>query len=231
MAILRTGISFIILMIVSLWLGKQVNAQNNHYNFALAITIGSFIANMGFDTNLHFIPMLAAFLSLILMYFLSSYISFRNRRFRSWISGKPTIVIENGKILDGNMRKIRYSLDDLLQQLREQGIFDVFEVQYAIIEVSGRISVLKKKQYQGATKNDVNPALLNQKIHIPVELVMDGVEIEKNFNEKYTRAWLNQELKGRSLQLKDVQYAVISSNGSLFIDLFEDHIQNPLDNE
>lgn len=227
----RTCISFLILMMVSLWIGKQVNSGNNHYNFALSVTIGSFIANMGFDTYLKFIPMLAAFLALISMYFLSSLISTHSRRFRLLLSGEPTVVMENGKILDANMKKIRYTLDDLNQQLREQGIFDVFQVEYALLEVSGKLSVMKKEKFQSLTKGDFHPANLHSEIQLPIELIMDGAAVEKNFNSQYSSTWLNQELKLRNLQTKEIQYAVITSTGSLFIDLFEDHIKAPLDRE
>ncbi|MGJ7912987.1 DUF421 domain-containing protein [Neobacillus sp. LXY-1] len=230
-SILRTCAAYIILLFASFWLGKQMNSGNNHHNFALAITVGSIIANLGFDTNLKFFPMLASFLALILMYFFCSIISLKSRRFRIWISGEPTVIIENGKILDKNMRKIRYSLDDLLQQLREQGIFDLFEVEYAILEVSGKLSVMKKKNYQSVSKMDVNVTGMSSLIHLPRELVMDGVEVEKNFNSVYTRKWLEQELSGRNLQMKDIQYAVISSTGTLFIDLLDDQLESPLDRE
>lgn len=230
-SILRTSVSFFILIIVSSWAGKQVKSRNNHYNFALSITMGSFIANMGFDTKLNFIPMLAAFLALIFMYFLFALISTNNRRFRTWISGQPTVIIEKGKILDANMKKIKYTLDDLNQQLREVGIFDVLEVEYALLEVSGKLSVLEKTRYQNATKMDIHPNIPNQEVHFPKELIMDGVEIEKNFNSQYSSRWLEQELKNRNLQLKDIQYAVISSNGFLFIDRYDDYLQSPLDRE
>ncbi|MFF2446415.1 DUF421 domain-containing protein [Neobacillus sp. NPDC058068] len=227
----RTCVSFLILMMVSLWIGKQVNSGNNHYNFALSITIGSFIANMGFDTYLKFIPMLAAFIALISMYFLSSLISTHSRRFRLLLSGEPTVVMENGKILDGNMKKVRYTLDDLNQQLREQGVFDVFQVEYALLEASGKLSVMKKEKFQSLTKGDYHPTQLHSEIQLPIELIMDGVAVEKNFDSQYSSTWLNQELKLRNLQMKEIQYAVISSNGSLFIDLLEDHINAPLDRE
>ncbi|MGG1677024.1 DUF421 domain-containing protein [Neobacillus sp. NRS-1170] len=231
-AIIRTCIAYIVLLGVSLWVGKQVNSHTNYYNFALSITIGSFIANMGFDTNLHFAPMISSFLALILIYFFLSLISANSRPFRKWLSGQPTVIIDNGKILDANMKKIRYTLDDLNQQLREQGIFDLFEVEYALLEVSGKLSVLKKTQYQNVSKKDVNPAAnLNENVMLPKELIMDGKLIEKNFNHNFSKNWLDQELKLRSLEIKAVQYAVISSNGSLFIDLFDDHLKSPLDTE
>lgn len=168
-SVLRTVVSFFILMIVSLWMGRRVNSKNNHYNFAIAVIIGSFIANMGFDYDLRFIPMLAAFISLIAFYFLLSIISTKSRRFRLWLSGKPTVVIENGKLLDQNMKKIMYTIDDLNQQLREHGIFNIFEVEYALVEVSGKLSVLKKKTIKMSFKK-----ILIQIIHRKTSLFLSN---------------------------------------------------------
>ena len=224
-SILRTGISFFLLMVIALWIGKQINSKNNYYNFALSMTIGSFIANIGFDINLPFIPMLSALLSLVFIYFIFSVISAKSRRFRMWISGKPTVIIEKGKILDANMKKIRYTLDDLNQQLREQGIFDVFEVEYALLEVSGKLSVLKKKKYQNVAIQDFIPNQMNQKVNIPIELIMDGVIVENNLTDQYSRSWLDQQLLTRNLKMKDVYYAVISSNGTFIIDLYNDRVK------
>jgi uncharacterized membrane protein YcaP (DUF421 family) len=230
-SILRTVVSYFVLMTVMLWIGKQVNSHTNYYNFALSVTLGSFIANMGFDTNLHFTPMLASFLALILMYFFFSLISAKSRPFRRWLSGQSTVIIDKGKILEVNMKKVRFTLDDLNQLLREQGIFDIFEVEYAILEVSGNLSIMKKTQYQNISKKDFNPNNYNQEIMLPIELIMNGSLVEKNFNKNYSRQWLYQELKTRNLQIKDIQYALISSNGSLFIDLYDDHLHSPLDVE
>lgn len=227
----RTLISVLILMLVSLWAGKQINSHINHYNFALSVIIGSFISNMGFDTNLKFIPMLAALCTLILVYFCLSLISSRNRNFRIWVSGRPTVVIQEGKILDRNMKKTRYTLDDLNQQLREQGVFNIDEVDYALLEISGKLSIQKKTEYQNITKGDLLPNLENVKINQPVELIMDGQIIDKNLRGNYSQGWLNQELKNRQLALEEIQYAVISSNGNLFIDFYNDQIKSPIDKE
>ena len=218
-------------MIVTLWLGRQVNANRNYYNFALSITIGSFIANMGFDYTLHFFSMLAAFLALICIYFIFSLVSVRSRILRKWLSGRPAVIIEQGKILDSNMKKIKYTLDDLNQQLREQGIFDITVVEYAVLEVSGKLSVLKKEKYELIVKKDVFPANIESSRILPIELIMDGMVIEKNLNEPFTKQWLDQQLKQKKLQVKDIQYAVISSNGSLFVDLFTNGLTSPTDIE
>ncbi|WP_245640472.1 DUF421 domain-containing protein [Neobacillus massiliamazoniensis] len=224
-SIVRTVVSFFILMIVSLWMGRRVNSKNTHHNFAIAVIIGSFISNMGFDYNLSFFPMLVAFISLIVIYFLLSIISTKSRRFRLWLSGQPTVVIENGKLLDENMKKIMYTIDDLNQQLREQGIFNIFEVEFALVEVSGKLSIMKKKDYQNVIQKDINPSNPSKKLTLPIELIMDRIPVEKNFNTQYSWKWLEEELKKRNLKMTDIQYAVISSNGSLFIDLFDDKIK------
>nr|WP_026575831.1 DUF421 domain-containing protein [Bacillus sp. UNC438CL73TsuS30] len=231
LAILRTVVSYIILMVVTYCIGKQVNAHKNHYNFALSITLGSFIANMGFDTNLKFYPMLAAFLTLIFLYLIMSAYSANSRRLRIWLSGQPTIIIENGKLLDSNMKKIKYTLDHLNLQLREQGIFDIVEVEFALLEVSGNLSVLKKSPFQPVTKKDLNLDQPHQENSLPVELIMDGVVIDKNLNDPYSKPWLEQQLKTRRLEIKDIHYAVVGTNGSFFIDLCQDHLKSPVGKE
>ncbi|GHH99196.1 DUF421 domain-containing protein [Neobacillus kokaensis] len=230
-AIVRTVVSISIVMVFSTWFGKQLNAHINLYNFALSIIIGSFIANMGFDINLKFLPMLAAFLTLVLIFFLFSFISSKSRIIRKWLSGRPVVIVENGKILDDNMKKIRYTLDDFNQQLRELGIFNIIEVEFAILEVSGKLSVMKKTKYQNATKQDVNPAIQNEEFNFPKELIMNGKIIKKNIDAHFSNAWLMNQLNQRNMKLADVHYAVISSTGHLFIDHYQDRIASPLDNE
>lgn len=104
--ILRTVVSILILMTCFLWFGKQINSHINLYNFAFSITLGSFIANMGFDLKLKFLPMLTAFLTLILLFFhfllFLPIIGYSEK----WLSGRPTVIIDKGKILDCNMKKL-----------------------------------------------------------------------------------------------------------------------------
>jgi uncharacterized membrane protein YcaP (DUF421 family) len=220
--ILRTAGSFIILMVVTFFIGKHINSHKNHYSFALSVTIGSFIANMGFDTSINFIEMLVSFLSLVLMYYLFMVISSRSRKIRKWISGKPTVLMEKGTLLDQNMKMTKFTLDDLNQLLREQGIFNLNELEYVLLETSGELSVLKKQPYQTPVKQDFN--LTYSSVALPIELIMDGKIIEKNMAGKYNREWLDHECQIRNLQIDDIYYAVINSNGTLFIDKYEDQL-------
>ncbi|MDP4084967.1 MAG: DUF421 domain-containing protein [Bacillota bacterium] len=224
-SILRTSLSYILLLALTLFWGKQINSHKNHFNFALSITIGSYIANMGFDTNLKFLPMLFSFLTLSLLYFMFSFISLKNRQLRKWFSGKPTILIEKGKILDENLKKCRFTLDDLSQQLREKYVFDVNEVEYALLEVSGNISILLKPRFKNVTKNDLQLNNNNQKTVLPIEVIMEGKIIEENLTNTYNHEWIKNECKKRMVDLNDVYYLVISTNGQIYYDLFNDNVK------
>ncbi|TMU87190.1 DUF421 domain-containing protein [Bacillus sp. BHET2] len=228
--IVRTIISFILLIVVTLAIGKHINSHKNHYSFALSITIGSFIANMGFDSKLDFSETLISFIVLVLLFYLLLVLSSKSRFLRKWLSGRPTVLIENGKILEQNMKKLKFTMDDLNQHLRELRVFDINEIEYALLEVSGVLSIKKKDRFLSLTKGDMNvntsPSTL-----IPIELMMEGKIIQKNLTSTYTLAWLESEAKKRGIELNDIYYAVINSNGSLFIDQFEDHILSPTDME
>ncbi|RDI45755.1 DUF421 domain-containing protein [Falsibacillus pallidus] len=226
-AVLRTIFSLLILLLVTFFIGKQLNAHKNHYSFALSITLGSFIANMGFDTNLKFWPLLWSFISLIILYIIVLNSSFYSRKFRSFFSGKPEPVIENGKINEEAMKRIKYSIDNLNQHLREQGIFDITQVEMAILESSGNLSIMKKTAYEPASKSDINPMIQNVQ-SLPIEVVMERKLIKENLRTPYTEKWVLEELLKRRIQLNNVFYAVISSNGTLFVDEYNKQKASPL---
>ncbi|PFA63024.1 DUF421 domain-containing protein [Bacillus sp. AFS015802] len=226
----RTMISFLLLIVVTLAIGKHINSHKNHYSFALSITIGSFIANMGFNTNIDFSDTLISFFVLVILFYFLLVFSSNSRWVRRWLSGRPTVLIEKGKILDQNMKKVKFTMDDMNQHLRELGVFDINEVEYALLEVSGVLSIKKKNRFLPPTMADMNmdpsPAA-----SMPIELVMDGKVIQKNVTGPYTVEWLEGEAVKRGIRLRDIYYAVINSNGSLFLDLYKDGIHSPSDLE
>ncbi|MEH6955354.1 DUF421 domain-containing protein [Neobacillus drentensis] len=227
--VLRTVGSFMILILVTLAIGKHINSHKNHYGFALSVTIGSYIANMGFDTNLKFKEMFISFLVLVLIFYLFMVLSSRSRVFRKWLSGRPTVLIEKGKLLDKNMKKVKFSIDNLNQLLREKEIFNIAEVEYAMLEVNGELSILKKVPFQNVIKKDFN--IPNSSESLPVELVMDGKIIEKNASGIYSREWIEAEFKRRNLRIEEIYYAVVNSGGNLFVDKYEDKLSSPTDVE
>lgn len=146
-----------------------------------------------------------------------SLVTIKSRPLRKLIDGSPTIVIENGRIIAENMHGLRYDLDELNGHLRQQGILDPAEVQYAILETTGDLSVIKKADYQPLTKSDFNIHLADPSF--PVELIMDGVVIERNLRrQNRSQDWLEKQLAERNISdISQVTYAGIDSKGKLFV--------------
>ncbi|TNJ62790.1 DUF421 domain-containing protein [Paenibacillus hemerocallicola] len=227
----RTIVSFFALLVIARILGKQVLSNMTFHDFVTGITLGAIAANLAFNPKIES-PYL--FLSLIVFTatsFAISVVSIRNRKVRKWITGSPTVLIENGKILEQNMKHVKYSLDSLIQSLREKDIFDLEEVEYAILENNGKLSVLKKPPYRNLTQKDMH--IKGQgAVDFPIELIMDGQLIENNLNNNdVSRRWLEAELEKREKNIADVFYAVKSTNGKLMLDFYEDGLKRPIDKE
>ncbi len=136
---------------------------------------------------------------LLLIQVFVSYITLKNEKIRYIIDGKPSIIIKDGKLNFTEMSKLRYSLDDLLIQLREQGVKNIEKVKYAVLENNGSLSVF------------------NDDSDYPLPLILDGVidyEVLKNIQKDYN--WVIKTLKNKNIELEDVFYAFYA-NKKIFI--------------
>ena len=130
--------------------------------------------------------------------FMLNLVAVRNPRLGKWTAGEPAILIQKGQILEETMERMGYSLDSLKQALRGKDIFNIEEVECAILEINGTLSVLKKKQYQNTIKQDF--FLLSSAGTVPIELVYDGKILYENLSEHtYDEEWLMAELQKRKL--------------------------------
>lgn len=228
--LIRTVLSILVLLLIARILGKQTISNMTFHDFVTGITLGAIAANLAFNKELKLTHLILSLIVITITSYLLSVIALKSRKMRSWISGSPTVLIEGGKILEDNMRKVRYTLDSLDQALREKGIFDIEEVNYVLLEDNGMVSVLKKDEYQFVTKKDM-------KLHpngqvFPVELIMDGKIIEKNLeNNGLTKEWLELEVRRKGKRISDVFYAARGTKQQLVFDFYEDGIQQTIDKE
>lgn len=219
--IFRTFTAFILLWGFVQLLGKQTIAQKTYHLYIASITMGTIAGNLAFNIQIRFLYFIIAILSMSTVVYMLNLVALRNPYFRKWIAGEPATLIEKGQILDESMERMGYSLDSLRQALRGKDIFNVDEVECAILEINGSLSVLKKPQYQNITKQDINS--LPAAATIPVELVFDGKILYENISKyTYDEEWLMAELKKRNLAVMDISYAVVGTKGNLFIELFRD---------
>jgi uncharacterized membrane protein YcaP (DUF421 family) len=222
--VLRSFTAFAILLIGTRILGQQLISQMTTFDFIASISIGTIAANLTFNTPIKAYNFVLAYAIFIVVTVIIAIISLKNRKARKFFAGTPTVIIQDGQLLEDNMRKIRYTLDYLNQQLREKDIFNIDEVFQAMIETNGTLTVLKKPEYRSVTRQDMMIPVEQEK-SLPIELIMDGVLIEKNLKQNnLTFEWIQRELERRKLEVQDVVYAVLSPNGKIYMDSYKDHI-------
>lgn len=142
--IFRTITSFISLWIFVHLLGKQTIAQRTYHLYIASITLGTIAGNLAFNIKIKFLYFIIAIIIMGTVVFMLNLLAVRNPRFGKWIAGEPATVIQKGKILEESMERMGYSLDSLEQALRGKDIFNIDEVECAILEINGSLSVLKK---------------------------------------------------------------------------------------
>jgi uncharacterized membrane protein YcaP (DUF421 family) len=222
--VLRSFTAFAILLIGTRILGQQLISQMTTFDFIASISLGTIAANLTFNTPIKAFNFLMAYAVFIVVTVIIALISLKSRQARKFFAGTPTVIIQDGRLLEDNMRKIRYTLDYLNQQLREKDIFNIDEVLQAMIEANGTLTVLKKPEYRSVTRQDLMLPVKQEKTP-PIELIMDGILMEENINQSnLTFEWIQKELERRKLEIQDVVHAVLSPSGQIYMDSYKDHI-------
>lgn len=218
----RTTFAFAALLILARILGKKQLSQLTFFHYATGIAFGSIAAEMAGQTDVPFMDGLIALIWWAILTLLMSYLSLKSSRFRVIIDDEPEIIIRDGIIMEKAMEKMRLHVDDLMMLLREQSIFSIQDVHYAVMETNGQLSVMKKIGQQEATKQDVQGPMPAVK-YMPSEIISDGKIVQKNLIElKLTEEWVLKELSKKGIaSVEQVFYAQIQTDGSLFTDLKE----------
>lgn len=227
---IQTFLSFFAILIYTRILGKQQIGQLTFFEYINGITFGSIAAVLATDIGPHRTLYHLIGLSLFaLLTFLAGYLSMVSRPLRKVIAGEATVVIHNGKILEDNITKMQYNMDELLIQLREKGVFDIGDVEFAVLEPTGGLSVQLKSQAKPVTRRDLG--LASGYEGIAVELVMDGEVVHQNLRQVgLDEKWLLDQLKQRGVNsLKEVPLAVLASDGGLYVDLTHDQVGTVID--
>ncbi|MCG9967018.1 DUF421 domain-containing protein [Pelotomaculum terephthalicicum JT] len=197
-------------------MGKREIGQLSPFDFVVAIIIAELAAIPMEATDE---PLWNSILPLVILGLLEvvmSYATLFSRTLRCIVCGRPQVIIKSGQLLRNEMRKARYNLDDLLGQLRDKGIVDVGEVEFAVLETSGKLSVILKSQYRPVTPADLGISTPYE--GLPTVLVMDGSVIGENLKEvNLDENWLNEQLRERGLEPKKVLLATLGTDGRLFV--------------
>ncbi len=225
----RGIIAFGTLLIFARLLGKQQISQLNFFDYILGITIGSIASSLTIDLTSSAWPHWIGLLTWTIAVLLLQIITVKWRRASKYFDGEPTIVIMNGKIMENTSKKMRYRTDDLMEQLRQKNVFDITQVQFAILEKDGELSVIKKPEFENVTKKDLN--IQTGITGIATELIYDGIIIDANLKQtNHDHTWLFNELKKLNIQsLSEVFFMSLNPDGTIYTDLYRDHIENLTD--
>ena len=225
----QTVASFLILLLLTRLLGKQQVSQLTFYEYLNGITFGSIAANMATDDLANAPDHLVGLVTYGILTLLVSWLALKNRKIRKALAGEPVIVIQDGNILEDNLRKMHMDLDELTMLLRAENIFDYKELELAIVEQSGALSVMKKPAYQGVTRQDLH--LHAKSKGLAVEVIIDGQSVYENLRAmNLDGKWLVEQLRQRKIaKASQVCLATVNKQRQLQIDLFDDVIPGMMD--
>jgi uncharacterized membrane protein YcaP (DUF421 family) len=196
-------------------MGKREIGKLSVFDLIVSFMIADLSA-MAIDSEKPMYIGITSILTLAIFQVLISYLSLKSKKIREWADGKPVVIVEKGKILDDQMAKARYNMDDLMIQLREKNIADVSDVEFAILETTGKLSVFPKEKK--ISEEGVHKSL--RPFQMPVPLIIDG-KVQDDWLRQIgkTRFWLKNEIQKQGYRdFKEIFYASVNSNGKLFID-------------
>ena len=213
----RSLLLYAVLAVTIRIMGKRQIGQLQPFEFVIAVLIAELAGIPMSDTDIPLANGLVAILTLMISQVTLAYITLKSNRARGIICGTPSILIEKGKIMEKEMRRLRYNINDLIEQLRLNGYPNIADVDFAILETDGQLSVIPKPAKRPVVAEDLN--ITSRYEGLPLSVVLDG-HILKNDLEKLglTEEWLVDQLKRAGYQdTSQVLFACIDDSGRLFI--------------
>ncbi|WP_068676511.1 DUF421 domain-containing protein [Oceanobacillus sp. Castelsardo] len=222
LVMIRSIFAFFILLLLARILGKKQIAQLTFFDYITGITFGNIAADLAISTDMSLFNPIIGLLIFTVFTLLMAYGSLKSLKFRNIVEGGPKILIRNGSILEKNLFKVRLTFDELMMGLREKNVFKLADVETAVLETNGKISVMKKTEYNPLTPKDIGMPVESE--HTPSLIIIDGYVLTKRLQYLgYSEEWLLGEVMMQGAkEFKDVYLAQIDSKGNVYIDLFDD---------
>lgn len=224
--IVRSLSLLIVLFFITKWLGKKQLSQLNIFEYISGIVLGGIVAIHSITINSPFVYSLLAMAVWFIVPSAVDYFSLKSKSVRDFTQGKSSVIIQDGKIMEDNLKKERYSTDDLLENLRAKDVFNVADVEFAVLEPSGKLNVLPKTENKSLTAKDLGIKLAPKKE--PQTVIMDGkMLLEPLANLSLNPNWLETELDKLNVSIENVFLGQADSDAQLTVDLYDDKILVP----
>jgi uncharacterized membrane protein YcaP (DUF421 family) len=215
--IIRSILSLTVLFIVTKILGKKQVSQLSLFDYVIGISIGNFAAEISINMETPLLYGIIAMIVFGLIAYLVSVTTMKSITLRRFFMGVPTPLIQNGKILEKNLKKVKFDVNDLLEECRSKNYFDISQIDYALMESKGTLSILPKSEYKIINIKDMNIKPIKQ--GLVANIIIDGKIMKNNLkNMNKDEIWLEQQLKEKGYKNKDnILLATLDINEKLII--------------
>lgn len=228
--VVRSIGALVYLFILTKIIGKRQIRQLTFIEYIVGISIGSIAAFMATEMDGPIYHSLIAMAIFALFPVLTEWLSLKSKIVRNIVEGNATILIKDGKILEDNLKKERLTSEDLMEQLRLKNAFSLADVEFALMEASGEVSVLLKAQNQPLTPKHIE--LQVAPAEEPQAVILDGVIMDEPLATMgLNRRWVKTELEKAGVALENVFVGQVTKGGELYLDLYDDKIQVPVPQE
>ena len=216
----RVLLGFVILLILVRVIGNKQLGQLNVFTYISGIVIGSMVGDIILHSDIPFWPSMFGVILWVSFAICVELASLKNIKIREMLDGQPIILVKKGEILREALKKERLNIDDLTMMLRTNQVFSILDVEYAILEPNGDLSVLKTTPKTGVTRQDMQLKSKPVK-HMPTTVITDGKVLAKNLKElNINKTWLDDTLRGLSVDnVINVLYAEVQEDGRLHVQM------------
>ncbi len=219
--LVRTIILYFVVILATRLMGKRQIGELQPSEFVIAIMISDVASIPMQNTGVPIISGIVPILTLLVGELIVSFVSLKSRRVRRMLSGKPSVIICHGKIDEDEMRKQRFTIEDLMEELRISGYADISQLEYAVLETNGQISVIPKTSARPITVSDLKIEVQDELI--PRTIILDG-QVDSDELQKSGKNidWLNKQLQKNGIKnASDVFIATTDTSGNLFVQIKE----------
>ena len=214
---IRAILSLITLFLITKMLGKKQVSQLSLFDYVIGISIGNFAAEMTINLESNEINGIWAVVIFGVFAYFVSIITMKSIMLRRFFMGTPTVIVQDGKILEKNLRKVKFDINDMLEEVRGAGYFDLSQVKYAVMEANGKFSILPYPEYRPITPKDMNIKVQNEGLCSNV--IIDSKIMHNNLKEiNKDEKWLKNQLKVKGYKdLSKILLATVDINEKLVV--------------
>jgi uncharacterized membrane protein YcaP (DUF421 family) len=216
--IIRVVLFYFVILLSMRLMGKREIGQLSIFDLVVSVMIAEVSAMSLESSDASITRGLFIIGILILLQIGMSWLTLKSVTMRSLIEGQPTLIVSSGKIRDKEMRRTRYSMSDLMTQLREKNIASVADVEFAVLETTGKLSVFPKAEKNAVTPTDLG--LVVPRTGLPLCLIVDGIVMDENLEKiGKTRMWLKTQLEKHGFRdFRKVFYCSVDNQGKFYVD-------------